>query len=198
MNVAAMIDPNAADNRNVPAVVAIKFWSDHEPVAPAGNFVEVDWVEYAKKGANGQTTVEKVIRVRKHNPAVWSVIERGYEAWKKGQEDPVDGTPLAAWPGVTRGQVDQLRLLNIRSVEDVAKMTDDDCGRFGMGARAVRDKARAFVKAKEGQSVIADAMAQKDEQIATLTASLAELTETVKGLTANMPKGSKPSDAAKR
>jgi hypothetical protein len=103
---------------------------------------------------------------------------------------------LDTWPAVTKGQVEQLKFLNIRSVEDVANANDATLERMGMGARVLRDKARAFISAKQGQSVIAEAMAAKDQEIAELKSSLAELAETVSQLTAGMPKRAKPKNVA--
>lgn len=73
----------------------------------------VDWVEYGPVGSLDKcTTIDKVSRLRAvvkdtgSNPvaamasAKWRAIEPFYDAWKKGNELPEHGTPLAAWNGV--------------------------------------------------------------------------------------------------
>ena len=182
--------------QNTPQIVPLRFWVDHEPEDQKGNYKAVEWIEWAKKGSNGATVTDKVARVRKHNPAVWSVCEAYYDAWAKGQEEPTEGTPLAAWPGVTRGQVDQLKLINLRSVEDLADANESTLERIGMGARALRDTAIAFVKAKQGQAALAGELVSRDAQIATLTQQVADLTETVGKLAKGKPRRDKPKDAA--
>lgn len=187
---------------NQVAVFPLRFWRQDVPVpGKPGDFTSEDWVEWVKKGSNGATTSDKIIRLSKVgnngqvNP-VWPVIEPVYQAWLKGQEEPTSGTPLSQWPAVERAQVDHLKTLHLRSVEDVANATDADLDRMGMRARSLRDKARAFVTAKQGEAKIAEAMASKDAEIASLQASLAELTETVKALSANLPQRKKPRDVA--
>ena len=162
------------------AVRVLDFWTDHHPDA-TGNLVAHDWVRWAKVGSNGATTDERVDRIKKSNPVVWDAIRRPYEAWKDGQEEPVNGTPIEAWPGISKGQLAQLRLLNIRSVEDLASVNDAALDRIGMGARALREKAATWLKTQaDGTAALAarltaleDAARIKDERIAELEARLA-------------------------
>jgi len=178
-------------NRDV-AVVPLRFWRDHEPTDDKGNYREVEWVEYAKKGTDGATVIDKVKRLQKSQSQVWPALERFYEAWKRGQQEPISGTPLDAWPAVTKGQVEQLRLLHLLSVDDLAQSSDSTLDKIGMGARALRDKARAFVKAKEGLAGVAEALAAKDEKIAALEAQVADLAAAVKELGAGLPRRKMP------
>jgi hypothetical protein len=187
---------------NTVAVVPLRFYAKDIPVpGKPGEFAQEHWVELVKKGSNGATTNEKIARLMKtgkngYVDPVWGVVKPAYEAWAKGQEEPTSGTPLSQWPAISRAQADHLKGLHLRTVEDVANATDADLERMGMGARSLREKARAYVKAKEGEAVVAEAMAEKDAQIASMAAQLSELTETVRQLTANMPKRAKPKDVA--
>jgi hypothetical protein len=177
-----MIDSQAT-NRERPHVAVLRIWTEYDDVpGKPGEVTECHWMEYVKKGSNGASVTEKVRRIEKTNAALWEVVEGSYRAWLKGQEDPVDGTPLAAWPGVNPAQADRLKLIHVRTVEDVAALTDADLDRVGMGARSLRDKARAFIEAKKGSSIVAEAMAEKDRQIAELMQNVADLTATVKDL----------------
>lgn len=54
----------------------------------------------------------------------WDKIEPAYKAWKAGEEVPVDGTPLAVWPGVNAEQAAHLKRLGIHTVEAVRDATD--------------------------------------------------------------------------
>lgn len=197
-----MIDFTAhPDQRDVPAIRPLKFWLDHEPSGKPGEFREVEYVEWAKKGTNSSTKVEKIAHLKKRgaqgqiNPA-WPVIEPYYDAWKKGQEEPTTGTPLSVLPFLTKGQVEHYRLLNIRSAEDLARVSEGDFERMGMGARKARDQAAAYVQAKQNEAVVAAHMAEVKEENAALKAQIDELTKAMNQLTANMPKRDKPRNVA--
>ena len=177
-------DRNAASDRDRPHIAVLRFWTEYEEVkGKPGDPVEVHWAEWVKKGGNGATTCEKVSRLKK-DQVLWPSIERSYDAWLKGQEAPVSGTPLSAWPGVHTAQADRLKLMHIRTVEDVAGLTDADLDKIGMGARALRDKARAFMQAKQGEAQIAAAMVERDEENARLKSEVEELRTTVAELAA--------------
>lgn len=187
---------NLANLKKEVDVLPLRIWRDHVPVGSTGQYKEVDYVEYAKKGSTLSTTVETIERVKKHNPAVWHVVQPVYEAWQKGQEAPIAGTPLDQWPAVTRGQADALKLMHIRSVEDVATMNEQAMENFGLGARMLRDKAIAFITAKEGQAKLADALVERDQKIASQDAMIKELRADIDKLTASMRRREKPTDIA--
>jgi hypothetical protein len=166
------------DNRHQVDIHILRIWKDHVPVPDKpGEFKEVHKIEWAKRGTTA-TTVEKVSRVQK-NEALWERVEPAYQRWLKGQETPADGTPLEAWAGVTPGQVDYMRSLHIRSVEDLAGCNDAALERIGMGARALRDRARAYVENKKGSAVIEAALAARNEEVDQLRQQVAELTALV-------------------
>lgn len=190
-----LLSPDIGEQK--PSIVPLEFWVDHEPDgSKPGELRPVHWVKYAKKGQNGATIVDKVAR-KQQELNIWPAIEPYYEAWLKGQEEPEDGTPLSAWPGLTRGQADALKAINIRTVEDLAMLTDAQLESVGMGARALRAKALVFVETQQDKSGIEAALLSRDSQISDLTAQLEELTETVQKLTVNKPRRGRPPNAAK-
>lgn len=101
----------------------------------------VDWVKLAPIGEN-VTYVQTWHRVAKLIPpetenanqrqsekyrnmkARWDIVGPAYEAWKAGNEIPENGTPLAAWSGVTPEQAEQLKKYGINTVELVATMSE--------------------------------------------------------------------------
>jgi hypothetical protein len=178
-----MIDGNAFD-RDKPQIAVLRIWTEYADVpGKPGDTREFHMCEWVKRGGNGATTCEKIARLEK-DQALWPMIEPAYKAWLKGQEEPTTGTALAAWPGVNSAQADRLKLMHIRTVEDVAAMTDADLEKVGMGARAMRDKARAFIQAKQGDAHIAAALTERDATIAAQAAELEELRATVDQLAA--------------
>jgi hypothetical protein len=168
------MDPTALDPREVAAVFPVKFWTDYDE--KNGQMVPCDWVKYAKKGTNNTATDEKVERI-KRNRAVWMALETYYVHWKKGEEAPVNGHPLATWPGISREQADKLKLLHIRTVEDVALMNDETMNRIGMGALKLKQDAVAFMDAKKGDAAVAAQLVSRDNQIKELQDQVSNLIE---------------------
>ena len=108
-------------------------------------------------------------------------IERGYEAWKRGLEAPVNGTSVKEWPYLSPAQCENFISLRLLTVEDVANMTEEAMANFGMGARELREKAREFLKGKE----LSEIAIQENE---VLRKELAELKEQLAQLTADKPR----------
>jgi hypothetical protein len=192
-----------------PAILYIKeFGTDYVPVKdkagkPTGELKGRDWVEYAPMAGAQKTLVRAWIEHLNcpapltgrgsENPAValanmrWDAIRPRYDAWKAGQELPPEGTPLAAWNGVSRQLAEKLRMHGVRSVEEVAALTDSHIQGLGiMGLRNIIEGAKRFVTAQDKNSVT-NALAEKDAQIADLrskmedqAAQMAELIEMVK------------------
>lgn len=102
----------------------------------------------------------------------WEMIDRAYRAWKEGHEIPVDGTPLGAWPGINTAQADVFRSLGIKSVEQIATMTDSMIGRVQLpGVRDLQKQASAFLEATD-RSSSANRMTELEAQNAALAERL--------------------------
>lgn len=126
--------------------------------------VEEDWITFAPSHSplNAHTTE----RVRHMMPtediiagengeksrfmmAKWSQIEPHYEAWKKGNEMPVNGTPLSAWPNVNAGMADVLKQSGIRTVEEVAGLIESQLEKIRLpNMRDLRTTAIKFLENK--------------------------------------------------
>ena len=98
-----------------------------------------------------------------------------YEAWKAGQEAPLNGTSVREWPLLSPAQAQNFIALRIMTIEDVADMTEEAMQRFGMGSRELREKAREWVKGKEVSSLAMQENVELKKQIEALTARLTEL-----------------------
>jgi hypothetical protein len=68
-----------------------------------------------------------------------------YAAFKAGIEPPEDGIPIEQWPILNKSMVRELRYLNIRTVEDLAGMSDATLQRVGIGGNRLRDLAKAYL-----------------------------------------------------
>lgn len=77
-----------------------------------------------------------------------------YEAWKAGQELPVEGTPLRIWPVISPSQLANCLSANVRTVEDLASMNGEAATRIGMGAVELKQKAEAWLKGAKDIGVV--------------------------------------------
>lgn len=173
--------------RDKPHIYPEKFWTDTKdnPSDPL-NPVKIDMVRWVKRGAPGSGVVQPISRLQK-SPDYWGVIGPFYEAWKKGHETPVDGTPLSAWPGCRTEEAERLNMMRIYTVQDVAAMTDADLDRLGMGARDMKMKAIAFLRAGDAAKIaleseelrreLADTRSELQEALAAIKEMKAKLNE---------------------
>lgn len=151
----------------------------------AGNisYVDVDYVLITQPG--GKDTLEKIwkewfpyiesLARQGAYPADWIPIFReAYGAWERGQSAPVRGTPVINWPAATPAEVKMLTMLGILAVEDVAEMNEEVIARVGMGARALRQKAQAWLAGKDGAS-LANQLTAKQAEIDRANMRISEL-----------------------
>lgn len=183
----------AAEER--PAILPLKFWTRYKqsPDDPA-KIEEEDWVEWVKKGEAGAsgTTSEAIKRLApRANPprpaaVEWIVIGPAYEKWKKGEEIPVTGTPLYAWPGIPREMVDALKQYHVHSIEDLADMPDHQAAKIPLPRlREYRTRAKAYKEAS-GATDISDKLAVRDRRIQELAEQNKELAEQLRQFQARL------------
>lgn len=77
--------------------------------------------------------------------------KRAYDKYKKGEELPVNGTPIKTWPPLSPAQITNLIALNIHTVEDLAALNEEGKARFGMGIVELQRKAKNWLE--ESQSI---------------------------------------------
>lgn len=95
---------------------------------------------------------------------------REYEAFKKGHEAPVRGTPTDKLPFLTLSQVQELKAFGIKTAEDLLTVSDSDAQKF-MGINALKQKAKDYLEALNGGVPLEQARSE----IAALKAQVAEL-----------------------
>lgn len=148
-----------------------------------GNLVTVDWVSWVPTHApQTMGNSERVDRLDPENIKLpdganggektaymrhmWATIQPAYLAWKEGREVPLNGTPLAAWPGVTPEQAEVFRLAGIRSVEQVRDLTDGLRSKVRLpNVRELQELAKLYLE-NSGAAAAAEREAAKDRQIA--------------------------------
>lgn len=92
-------------------------------------------------------------------PRQWAYFQQTHS-----QDGQNSGTPLAQWPFLRPSQIEELKALNFRSVEQIAFASDEQIGRVGMVAGvaplAFRERAKLYL---EGARDNAHAVKQAEE-----------------------------------
>lgn len=170
--------------------------------------VAVDWVTWAPVGGVLSTqTTDRIKSIRPDDSmlrndssgtkgafmrARWAQIEPAFNAWKGGQEIPLNGTPLGAWPAVNAGQVDVLRHYGIRTVEEVSGLSEAQIERITLpGMRDLQRQARTFLDNSD-RADSAKREADKDSQLEAMKERLAEMEALLETKTA--PKADETTD----
>jgi len=79
-------------------------------------------------------------------PEWYKMFVDAFDAWKKGQEVPLNGTPIRGWGVISPAHQENLIRLNILTVEDLASMNAEGQSRVGMGALDLQRKAQAWLE----------------------------------------------------
>jgi len=100
-----------------------------------------------------------------------------YARFKNAQEQVVhDGTPLALWPGINGSLVEELKYLNIFTVEQLATLADTHVSKIPMG-QTFKRKAAEFVEASKDAAALNRLQAEleeRDNRIETLEQAIAD------------------------
>lgn len=116
----------------------------------------------------------------------WAAVSRAYDAWKSETALPEDGTPLAAWQGVTPEQAAVLRRMGAHTVENVAALGEQAVsGLPWPGARRLPQLAKEYLAGATA--------AEKDAEIQTMRERMAAMEELIAEMAA-----AKAEDAPKR
>lgn len=100
-----------------------------------------------------------------------------YKAFKERVAMPEVGTPLGEWPVISRSQAEELAFYNVKTVEQLASVSDSQGQKF-MGFNGLRQKAKEFLELSKGvveASQLRDELKQRDEVIQGLQKQMDDL-----------------------
>jgi hypothetical protein len=101
-----------------------------------------------------------------------------YQAFKAGKEAPLNGTPLSEWSLLKRAQIAELNYRNVRTIEDLAELSDLAVQNLGMGGQMLRSRAKAYLDDAEREAVSTKLFNEND----TLRLRISTLENQVEGL----------------
>lgn len=120
-------------------------------------------------------------------PGEWlEAYRRKYAAWCESREIPEDGTAIAAWPAVSPAQVKSILDANVRTVEDLAVANESTLTAIGMGARALKEKAQAWLDTAKSTGKTAEELDELRKTVAGLTKQLETANKTIDTLKAEV------------
>lgn len=142
-------------------------------------FREVEKVKVHIAGDRHNVHVAKVTDLHRNR---WP---REYEAFKAGQEVPLEGTPLQEWPLLSATRIKELQVQNIRTVEDIAGLKDASLPALGLDGRKLQQQAIAWLEqAKDAAHAtqLAAELSKRDDEIALLKHQLSELNAVIEDM----------------
>jgi hypothetical protein len=112
-------------------------------------------------------------------------FSRQYQSWKANNDgDVIEGTPLSEWPVITRAQVEELKFFNVRTVEQLANISDAHSQKF-MGIQMLKQRAKDFLEAAGGAAIgteLRRELEAKDAELEVLKQAVESLTAKVEAL----------------
>lgn len=115
-----------------------------------------------------------------------------YRAFKLGQAEQVQGTPVELLPGVTGALVKELAYFNVRTIEQLASVSDGNAQKMGRITQ-FRQAAQKYLERAAGEAPAR----RLEEEKAKLQAQLDAQAAQIAALTAAMEQATKPSKQAK-
>jgi hypothetical protein len=146
------------------------------------NFEGTDFAEvpHLKLQAPGDTKAiyHQPVRLESY-PGRPSDPERFPQQWAAFQagQNHESGTSIYTWEGVTPADARRFDLNGIKTVEQLAHVSDTNLAGLGMGALALREKARQFISGNSVETQLRQQLGDQEGQIAKLTDIVNQLLE---------------------
>lgn len=158
-------------------------------ITPAGTRdriekVATEWIENLEEGVRQERIPHSWLEAYRH----------AYKTFETSRENPEFGHSITNWPAVSPAQSKALLDANLRTVEELADANEEALGRIGMGARALKAKAQAWLDAagdtgktaaelaalREKNEVLEARDKERDEEFKKMQAQLAALEASMK------------------
>jgi hypothetical protein len=120
----------------------------------------VKMVEYVKITVPGERDeVDKPVQDRERER-----YPKEYAAFLANKQEELEGTLLTAWGGVPPERIEEFAYRKIKTVEQLAELTDGNLQKFGPGTLKERERARDYIKVMAGQAPVAQLRSQLEQE----------------------------------
>jgi len=179
-------NPNFGDDR-LGVMFYLRVMEDENASREAGRkiFVEKEFVKIMVPG-DRLNVIDRPVQKTGTIPTDDRMrFAKQYERFKAREEQKlVDGTPIHLWPQIPAALAEEMKYLNIFTVEQLAELSDTHVGKLPKG-QELKAKAKAFVLAMKDQEQVNKlqaALDERDNRIAALENELKELGSMVREL----------------
>lgn len=126
-------------------------------------------------------------------PAPWlREYEMAYKEWKAGNEIPLNGTPIKTWPVASPAQQKMLEELKVRTVEDLAQLTEEGVSHMGIGARSLIQKANEWLESAQSVGISSEKLHALGQENVSLKERITSLEEQLQALMIQVSAEKKP------
>ena len=132
-------------------------------------FRDVEYISIRVPGSNDEVSRPATQMDKQRFP-------RHYAAFKQrvSDEEYHEGTLISEWPLVTRAQVEELAFLGVKTVEQLAGMTDHNT-QGAVGLITLKQKAIDWLEQQEDISELREKLRKRDEELDALSGIVNEL-----------------------
>jgi hypothetical protein len=171
------VQKQEADSR-LPFVFPEEFYIKYKE-QPDGKQKEEEWVLVTKKGMTTPQRTPMRWKDVERTPELLQVLEPYYKSWKSGRAAPITGTALEAWIA-DAPLIKVLNSVNVRSVEDLAKLEDHLVQKLNIASlREKKKRAIAFLDAQQNTSKVSAEVAALRDKLEDRDRELSELRELI-------------------
>jgi hypothetical protein len=154
---------------------------DFAIITPHGTADEIprvvsDWFAYLDQQLREDRVPTKFVQYYKE----------AYAHWKKGEEMPLQGTPIKDWPPVSPAQRSNLLNARVYTVEDLAAANESTLNMLGMGAREMKQKAENWLTASTDMGKVTEELSSLQISNKRLERTVKNQAETIEGLRTQM------------
>jgi len=106
-----------------------------------------------------------------------------YAAFKKRVDMPVEGTPLIEWAPVSRSLAEELAFFNVKTVEQLASISDTEVMKF-RGGQGLKQKAKDWLEQSRRGATVAELQKElkvRDDMLDKMMARMTELETKLEG-----------------
>jgi hypothetical protein len=145
---------------------------NNQKTAKAGRpiYEEVPYIQIMQPGNKDSIVIRPATKMDKNR-----FIEHFRKFELREDQEAVEGTLLDEWAGITRSQCEELKYLNVRTVEQLAGMTDSNAQGV-MGIAYLKQKANKYLEDTAGDAT-AEALADMQSKYDALVAQMAATPE---------------------
>ena len=159
-------------------------------------FEDCEIVTSTPMGDNKTQVIKEVddwlshLKEREHHhmisPKFLKFCEDSYNAWKENRAAPINGTPFEQCSILSPAEIEMVRQANIRSVDDLANCNDEGLQAIGMGARKLKDKAKAYLDNVKDHGAVSEKMVAMEADLNTANEENERLAQRLAALEAKL------------